>query len=203
MAKAYAGATWESEVVDAAMNPLAVTDTNVPFVGHSDRQFGVAPLYKSRREIALLGDKMVAPNMGHLPAGLIMKLTADGRVVPADFSVACTANGATLTVAEADAAYFTVGDVLDCGTVTAIAAPAGGKVAITLAKAPDSAPTAIQFAGETLCILDQAVVSGKAGAWTSVAYSNMVLYAAQVRNATDELLTALGAVVDGPYIIVK
>lgn len=203
MGKAYAGATWDTEVVNAAMNPFAVTDTNVPYVGHGDRQFGVAPLYKSRREIALLGDKMVVPNLGHLPAGLIMKLTTDGRVVPADFSVTCTASGADLTVAEADAAYFAVGDILDCGTISAIAAPASGNVVITLAAAPASAPTAITFAGTVLCILDQAVVSGKAGAWTSVAYSNMVLYAAQVRNATDSLLSTLGAVEDGPYIIVK
>lgn len=223
MSKAYPGATWEQAAVNAAWNPLQASGTNMPGMGWAERDFGVEPLFKSSRGIALLGDKMIVPNMGKMPAGLLLSTVVagprTGMVFPYEFAVPLAADTSTTAVAVAEnhAFYFTVGDVLtahegetpyELGAITTISAPIGGKVTLTVAQAPGAAMTA---AGGTItyknngamCVLDQAAVSLSEGAYISVAYGNMILHKAVVRNYTGSVHATMPGFVDGTYIIFR
>ena len=90
--KMYPGSTWESHQVNAVWNPLKDTGTNMPYVSFADKELGESPLYyNSLTAAALLIDKTVMPNFGHLPTGIIMGIINKGDqlgyIFPADFTV--------------------------------------------------------------------------------------------------------------------
>ena len=208
--KMYPGSTWESQHVNAVWEPLKDTGTNMPYVSFADKELGVSPLYyNSLTAAALLIDKTVLPNFGHLPAGLIMGIISEGEkmsyIFPADFVVTAeSASGSSVVMSEADAVFFAKGMTIAAGDATAKItdiAVEGGKATLTLDG--EVSDTAISFPFERCVVIDQPVFSDKNGALTSAIYSNATLYAAKLLNATPELLEKLGAFVDGHVAVIK
>ena len=113
--KMYPGSTWESHQVNAVWNPLKDTGTNMPYVSFAEKELGESPLYyNSLTAAALLIDKTVMPNFGHLPTGIIMGIINKGDqlgyIFPADFVVTAeSASNKTIVVSEADAVFFKKG----------------------------------------------------------------------------------------------
>lgn len=208
--KMYPGSTWESQHVNAVWEPLKDTGTHMPYVSFADKELGVSPLYyNSLTANALLIDKTVMPNFGHLPAGLIMGIINEGEnlgyIFPADFAVTAeSASGTSVVMSEADAVFFKKGMTIASGDATAKIEEievADGKATFTLDS--EVSDTSITYPFERCVVIDQAVFADHNGALTSAIYSNATLYAAKLLNATPELLEKLGAFVDGHVAVIK
>ena len=208
--KMYPGSTWESHQVNAVWNPLKDTGTNMPYVSFADKELGASPLYyNSLTAAALLIDKTVMPNFGHLPTGIIMGVIDKGDylgyIFPADFAVTAeSASGTAIVVSEADAVFFKKGMTITAGDVVAKIVSievAGGKATITVDAEVSS--TVISYPFKRCVVIDQPVFSDQNGALTSAIYSNATVYAAKLLNASEELLEKLGAFVDGHVAVIK
>lgn len=208
--KMYPGSTWESHQVNAVWNPLKDTGTNMPYVSFADKELGASPLYyNSLTAAALLIDKTVMPNFGHLPTGIIMGIIDKGDylgyIFPADFAVTAeSASGTAIVVSEADAVFFKKGMTITAGDVVAKIVSievAGGKATITVDAEVSS--TVISYPFKRCVVIDQPVFSDQNGALTSAIYSNATVYAAKLLNASEELLEKLGAFVDGHVAVIK
>ena len=208
--KMYPGSTWESHQVNAVWNPLKDTGTNMPYVSFADKELGASPLYyNSLTAAALLIDKTVMPNFGHLPTGIIMGVIDKGDylgyIFPADFAVTAeSASGTAIVVSEADAVFFKKGMTITAGDVVAKIVSievAGGKATITVDAEVSS--TVISYPFKRCVVIDQPVFSDQNGALTSAIYSNATVYAAKLLNASEELLDKLGAFVDGHVAVIK
>lgn len=208
--KMYPGSNWESHQVNAVWNPLKDTGTNMPYVSFADKELGESPLYyNSLTAAALLIDKTVMPNFGHLPTGIIMGIINKGDqlgyIFPADFAVTAeSASGTAIVVSEADAVFFKKGMTITAGEVVAkieSVEVAGGKATLTVDAEVSS--TVISYPFERCVVIDQPVFSDQNGALTSAIYSNATVYAAKLLNATPELLEKLGAFVDGHVAVIK
>lgn len=208
--KMYPGSTWESHQVNAVWNPLKDTGTNMPYVSFADKELGASPLYyNSLTAAALLIDKTVMPNFGHLPTGIIMGVIDKGDylgyIFPADFVVTAeSASGTAIVVSEADAVFFKKGMTITAGDVVAKIVSievAGGKATITVDTEVSS--TVISYPFKRCVVIDQPVFSDQNGALTSAIYSNATVYAAKLLNASEELLDKLGAFVDGHVAVIK
>lgn len=211
MAKEYAGAIWDSHPLNAAFNPLAVTGTNTPGFGTGDRELGEMPLVKSHRDSALIGECYVVPNMGRLPAGVVVARVKggakNGYVAPIDFEVTLTAasSNTQFIVTEEDAKYFAVGDsVSTFGEIKTIAEPSNGTVTIT-GTSTGSSTNKVKFKLDTnYFIIDQAVFSGPEGAQTSILYSNAVVMRSKLVNINDSDITNTAKwMIDGTLVIMK
>ena len=208
--KMYPGSTWESHQVNAVWNPLKDTGTNMPYVSFADKELGASPLYyNSLTAAALLIDKTVMPNFGHLPTGIIMGVIDKGDylgyIFPADFAVTAeSASGTAIVVSEADAVFFKKGMTITAGDVVAKIVSievAGVKATITVDAEVSS--TVISYPFKRCVVIDQPVFSDQNGALTSAIYSNATVYAAKLLNASEELLEKLGAFVDGHVAVIK
>lgn len=205
---------------------------------------GIRPLFHSRREIALIKDKSAAAGFGVVKNGTVMATTtATGNIVPvpvddgsvdavdiarvrlvADASDTAT----TVTIAEADAVKFVVGDAIvvnnltpaydDLGLITDIAAPSNGQVVITVDGQVDgvvftvanraaishkTADTTPFYAAS--CLLDKDVdtgeVAGEQPVPVSVVFKNAIVYTAYLTGMSAKSLTDLGAIQDGVHTI--
>ena len=208
--KMYPGSVWESQHPNAVWEPLKDTGTNMPYVSFADKELGESPLYyNSLTAAALLIDKTVMPNFGHLPTGIICGVINKGEklgyIFPADFVVTAeSASGTSVVMSEADAVFFKQGMTIASGDATAKIVSievADGKATLTLDS--EVSDTAITYPFERCVVIDQPVFSDQNGALTSAIYSNATLYAAKLLNATPELLEKLGAFIDGHVAVIK
>jgi hypothetical protein len=207
---------------------------------------GLPPLFHSRAEIALIKDKSAHAGFGYLKRGRVMATTvADELVVPVPVDsgsvdaidaarsrlvVDAGDTDTTVTVSEADAAKFRVGDEVvlnnltpvyqDLGAITKIAAPANGQVVITVTNAVSGALMTVASRSAlshktaaaspfyaASCVLDKDINTGTAGTDNavpvSVVFGNCILYTAFLTGMSAKSLTDLGAIQDGVHTIIK
>jgi hypothetical protein len=203
---------------------------------------GIRPLFHSRRDIALIKDKSASNGFGILNAGTVMGTdTATDQVVPVptDPAVidasrsALTLDYATgtsvVSVSEADAAKFNVGDAIvvnnetpvyfDLGTVVSKAAAVSGSVVITVS---GSAATIVITTALTAalshktaaadpfyaasCLLDKdidtGVTAGNSPVPCSVVFKNAMVYTVYLKGMSAKSITDLGAIQDGVHTII-
>ncbi len=187
-------------------------------------------LFYSRREQALILEKTVKGGFGYLEMGQVMTQVHDGSSGVVDFivpfgatgqvKVTASDNGAnTVTIAAADVTKFAVGDqvtVNDDETdvenreITAIAV-SGANATITLDALTNTFTHASAYIEHrrngNYYVLDQDIDTGlerKAeGALGSVVIGNAVLYQDAVIGWADAVRTALQAIDDGVFYVIK
>jgi len=212
-----------------------MTMNDSPQVVRSGITPGIKPLFHSRREIALLKDTCVKPGFGILKQGTVLAASvADELMTPNPIDAGTAAldiarvriaadavtTESTVTISEADAAKFRVGDSIvinnstpiyeDLGAITAISAPSSGIVTVTFttALASGDLTTALHASishktaaaspfYKASCVLDKDVDSGASStdqpAPTSVVFGNAMLYTVWLIGMSAKAITDLGA----------
>jgi len=205
---------------------------------------GIRPLFHSRREIALIKDKSALAGFGVIKNGTVMATTTatdsvvpvpvdDGSVNAVDVArvrvvVDAADTATTLTISEADAAKFSVGDAIvinnltpvydDLGSITAIGAPANGQVVVTVDGQVDGAVFTVAnrsaISHKTAanspfyaasCLLDKDIDTGETAGEQpvpcSVVFKNAMVYTAYLTGMSAKSITDLGAIQDGVHTI--